>query len=152
MNTLSSTGMPKTQQNLIQLSNHIQIKQFKKLLQKQQKFRVYNSCYHLSNLRNQIWLGTLWRLCAQLNYSAESFYLGLALFDLFSSEFSFCKSQLEVFSVLALDLAAKVKESRVTYIDFITHRAQLHETKHFSQSPASLLIKMQARIVDHLHF
>lgn len=135
-----------------ELQRELQAQIIQNMVVKDSKFKTYNLLYKNHDERFEIWFKFILEVIKKLNYSMDTFYLALQMFDSISSRFFLPKPQLKIFSILVLDIAAKMKETRNHYVDLIERQYDLPYLGRFSNRPKTELLEMQKSIIIFFNF
>lgn len=126
--------------------------QLRNLISKQNSFRVYNKNYAESNNRAQIWFYEILQIMRKLEYSINTFLLGLSIFDFISAQFVIEKKRLKTFCILIFDIASKIHEPQNKYRNLVKEKDNIEfllELRNFANNE---IVQMQKKILTHFDF
>lgn len=132
--------------NEIMFRSQIDRKHFKKIRLRQNENRFYSPEYMLKKERNKIWFDILSQVVYRLEYTLETLYLGLAIFDSISSRFYVSGQKLIVLALVCLDIAAKVRENKANVKDLVMYRT------NFKLPNKQTILEIQKSVITLLDF
>lgn len=121
-------------------------KHFKCLRKRQNQNRFYTPDYDYSQQRTKIWFGIISKIIGKLDYSLETFYAALSIFDSISSRFNVADEKMVNLCLVCVDLAAKIRESKQNVKDLVRYR------EYFGIASKEAILELQKSVITILDY
>ena len=109
--------------------------------------RHFNPEYRFCALRKSIFRNQIKPICQRFDFSIESFYLCVSIFDFTTSQLLHSREQLFTVALVCLDLASKLKESQLKFARFDSwKKTEFQSLEHFDSLQKQILVQLDFNV------